>query len=149
MFRRIHERSSDWDSLKNRLSSHKHLHLQCTAVDLGLVEAVGVCNYKAAQLQQFHSLMDVRGIPVASNQVCCGGVAIRLYHEGVSEDLGIALEHASNQRLFHAASLMPLIVKCRLSTTSLRGEWRRMAHCKLAGIWESQWWRTLPFNRGC
>ena len=51
----------------------KNMHLPCTAVDLGLVEAVGVCNYKTAQLQQFHSLMDVRGIPVASNQVCCGG----------------------------------------------------------------------------
>ena len=39
------------------------------AVDLGLVEAVGVCNYKIPQLQQFHSLMLARDIPLASNQV--------------------------------------------------------------------------------
>ena len=39
------------------------------AVDLGLVEAVGVCNYKIPQLQQFHSLMLARDIPIASNQV--------------------------------------------------------------------------------
>ena len=39
------------------------------AVDLGLIEAVGVCNYKIPQLQQFHSLMLARDIPLASNQV--------------------------------------------------------------------------------
>jgi diketogulonate reductase-like aldo/keto reductase len=39
------------------------------AFDLGLVEAVGVCNYKTSQLQQFHSLMLARDIPIASNQV--------------------------------------------------------------------------------
>jgi diketogulonate reductase-like aldo/keto reductase len=36
---------------------------------MGLVEAVGVCNYKTSQLQQFHSLMLARDIPIASNQV--------------------------------------------------------------------------------
>ncbi|CAK0783320.1 hypothetical protein CVIRNUC_006519 [Coccomyxa viridis] len=51
------------------------------AVDLGLVEAVGVCNYKTAQLQQFHSLMDVRGIPVASNQV-----KYNIFERGVEKD---------------------------------------------------------------
>lgn len=43
--------------------------MQCAAFDLGLVEAVGVCNYKTSQLQQFHSLMLARDIPIASNQV--------------------------------------------------------------------------------
>ncbi len=39
------------------------------AVDTGLVEAIGVCNYDAEQLREFHSLMAARGVPVASNQV--------------------------------------------------------------------------------
>ena len=43
--------------------------MHCAAFDLGLVEAVGVCNYKTSQLQQFHSLMLARDIPIASNQV--------------------------------------------------------------------------------
>lgn len=47
-----------------------HVLMVCdAAVDLGLVEAVGVCNYKIPQLQQFHSLMLARDIPIASNQV--------------------------------------------------------------------------------
>jgi diketogulonate reductase-like aldo/keto reductase len=39
------------------------------AFDKGLVRAVGVCNYNIEQLKHFHSLVDARGIPVASNQV--------------------------------------------------------------------------------
>jgi len=44
--------------------------MACAAFDMGLIEAVGVCNYKVPQLQQFHSLMLARDIPIASNQVC-------------------------------------------------------------------------------
>ena len=36
---------------------------------MGLVEAVGVCNFDTEQLREFHSLMTARGVPVASNQV--------------------------------------------------------------------------------
>lgn len=39
-----------------------------TAVDEGLVSAVGVCNYDVSQLTHFHSLMAARNIPVVSNQ---------------------------------------------------------------------------------
>ncbi|CAL5220745.1 g2805 [Coccomyxa viridis] len=51
------------------------------AVDLGLVEAVGVCNYKIPQLQQFHSLMLARDIPIASNQV-----KYNVFERGVEKD---------------------------------------------------------------
>ena len=48
----------------------------CAAVDTGLVEAVGVCNYDTDQLREFHSLMAARGVPVASNQVHQGHFAL-------------------------------------------------------------------------
>ena len=45
------------------------------AVDLGLTAAVGVCNYNTAQLEEMHSLLDKKSIPLATNQViydiCC------------------------------------------------------------------------------
>ncbi|KAL3139425.1 hypothetical protein ABBQ38_003756 [Trebouxia sp. C0009 RCD-2024] len=39
------------------------------AMDLGLTTAVGVCNYNTAQLEEMHSLLDRKGIPLATNQV--------------------------------------------------------------------------------
>lgn len=39
------------------------------AVDLGLVRAVGVCNYDGGQVTQMHELLKAHGIPLASNQV--------------------------------------------------------------------------------
>ncbi len=50
--------------------ANSHQVMACAAFDMGLIEAVGVCNYKVPQLQQFHSLMLARNIPIASNQVC-------------------------------------------------------------------------------
>jgi len=38
------------------------------AMDLGLVKAVGVCNYNAAQTEKMHSLLAKHNIPLASNQ---------------------------------------------------------------------------------
>lgn len=38
-------------------------------MDLGLVKAVGVCNYDSKQLGEIHSVLAARGIPLASNQV--------------------------------------------------------------------------------
>ena len=38
------------------------------AVDEGLCRAVGVCNFSGEQLQELHSLLTQRSIPVASNQ---------------------------------------------------------------------------------
>lgn len=49
-------------------------------MDLGLVEAVGVCNYSTAQLQQFHSLMLARDTPIASNQVLIITLLCPLHH---------------------------------------------------------------------
>lgn len=42
------------------------------AMDLGLTTAVGVCNYNTAQLEEMHSLLDRKGIPLATNQVTYG-----------------------------------------------------------------------------
>ena len=39
------------------------------AVDLGLVGAVGVCNFDSNKLREFHGLMAARSIQVVSNQV--------------------------------------------------------------------------------
>lgn len=39
------------------------------AVDAGLVRAVGVSNYSAAQMRRAHTALAQRGIPLASNQV--------------------------------------------------------------------------------
>lgn len=39
------------------------------AMDLGLTTAVGVCNYNTAQLEEMHSLLDKKNIPLATNQV--------------------------------------------------------------------------------
>lgn len=37
--------------------------------DLGLVNAVGVSNYKADQLEEAHGILDKLGLPLVSNQV--------------------------------------------------------------------------------
>ena len=39
------------------------------ALEGGQVKAVGVCNYNVKQLEELHSILDGRGIPLASNQV--------------------------------------------------------------------------------
>ena len=39
------------------------------AKDLGLTDAVGVCNYDSAQLEEMHGLLDKSGIALATNQV--------------------------------------------------------------------------------
>ena len=39
------------------------------ALDSGLVNAVGVCNYNVQQLQDLNGKLSKRGIPLASNQV--------------------------------------------------------------------------------
>ena len=54
--------------------------MDCAAMDLGLVEAVGVCNYSTAQLKQFHSLMLARDTPIASNQVLIITLLCPLHH---------------------------------------------------------------------
>lgn len=41
------------------------------AKDLGLTDAVGVCNYDSAQLEEMHGLLDKNGIALATNQVSC------------------------------------------------------------------------------
>lgn len=38
-------------------------------MDMGLATAVGVCNYNTSQLEEIHSLLDKKGIPLATNQV--------------------------------------------------------------------------------
>ena len=74
------------------------LIIPCThaAVDTGLVEAVGVCNYDTEQLREFHSLMAARGIPVASNQVpaeCCW---VLLMHATLLGYAGLKLSYYSS-----------------------------------------------------
>lgn len=39
------------------------------ATELGLIRAVGVCNYNASQMEAIHSELASAGIPLASNQV--------------------------------------------------------------------------------
>ena len=39
------------------------------AMDQGIIRAVGVCNYNAAQMESIHSELAAAGIPLASNQV--------------------------------------------------------------------------------
>ena len=45
------------------------MNLMADAVEAGMVRAVGVSNYSAAQLRSAHAALARRGIPLASNQV--------------------------------------------------------------------------------
>lgn len=44
------------------------------AIDLGLTTAVGVCNYNTAQLEEMHSLLEQKNVPLATNQVGCASL---------------------------------------------------------------------------
>jgi aryl-alcohol dehydrogenase-like predicted oxidoreductase len=52
-----------------RVSIPKLMNLLADAVEAGKVNAVGVSNYSAEQMQQAHAALADRGIPLASNQV--------------------------------------------------------------------------------
>lgn len=64
------------------------------AMDLGLVRAVGVCNYNSGQVTQMHDLLKAHGIPLASNQVKYSLLDRGIEHDGTMarcKELDVAL----------------------------------------------------------